>query len=103
MARTLLVFIAASLWLFSQATKAHAWRLEAGQVTTLNTASTPLFTSVTFQETFDVIPIVVALPSDQGGDPAALRIRSVTTSGFEISAVEPTGNDGPHILSLIHI
>ena len=102
MARTLLVFIAASLWLFSQATKAHAWRLEAGQVTTLNTASTPLFTSVTFQETFDVIPIVVALPSDQGGDPAALRIRSVTTSGFEISAVEPTGNDGPHISMTIH-
>ena len=96
MGRSGLTLIAVMMWPFLQATNAYAWRLEAGDVTTLSTATSPMFTSVTFQDTFDVIPVVVALPTNQGGDPATLRIRNVTTSGFEIVVVEPTGNDGPH-------
>jgi len=102
MAYPRLLYIAGFIGLCFQATSAHGWRLEAGQVTTLSTASSPIFTSVSFQETFDATPIVVALPTDQGGDPSALRIRSVTTNGFEVTAVEPTGNDGPHISMNIH-
>ncbi|MEO1015940.1 MAG: H-type lectin domain-containing protein [Pseudomonadota bacterium] len=77
--------------------EAHARRLEAGRVTTLDTFATAAFTSVTFQQPFDTIPVVVSLPTTQGGDSSALRIRNVTTTGFEIAAVEPTGNDGPHV------
>ena len=56
----------------------YAWRIEAGQVTTLDTATTPSFTNVTFQNPFDVIPIVIVLPSNEGTDPAMLRIRNVS-------------------------
>lgn len=75
---------------------AYAWRLEAGRITTNNTSTTPSFNVITFQSAFDTTPIVVALTSDEGGDPSALRIRNVTTTGFEIAALEPTGNDGAH-------
>ena len=78
-------------------TKAFARHIEANQITTLNTATTSTFTTVTFLEPFDTVPIVVSTPSDQGGDPADLRIRNVTTTGFEITVAEPPGNDGPHI------
>ena len=78
-------------------TDAFARHIEANQITTLNTATTPTFTSVTFLEPFDTVPIVVSTPSDEGGDPADLRIRNVTTTGFEITVAEPPGNDGPHI------
>lgn len=85
------------LAVFTAGAPAYAWRLEAGRVTTNDTFATATFTTVTFQTVFDVTPIVVALASDEGGDPSALRIRNVTTTGFEIAAVEPTGNDGPHV------
>ena len=80
----------------------YAWRLEAGQATTFNTFSTPSFTSVTFQQSFDAVPVVVALASNQGGDPSALRIRNITLTGFEIAALEPPGNDGPHAAMTFH-
>ena len=102
MKRSGLTLIALMMWPLLQATNAYAWRLEAGDVTTIDTAASPMFTSVAFQDTFDVIPVVVALPTDEGVEPAALRIRNVTTSGFEIVVVEPTGNDGPHEGMTIH-
>ncbi|MEP4050773.1 MAG: H-type lectin domain-containing protein [Litorimonas sp.] len=95
-------FAALILWFATQAIEAYAWRLEAGDVTTINTASTAVFTNVTFQNTFDVVPVVVVLPTDQGSDSASLRIRNVTTSGFEVVPVEATGNDGPHTNMTIH-
>ncbi|MEO1029211.1 MAG: hypothetical protein AAFX02_09180, partial [Pseudomonadota bacterium] len=76
---------------------AHAWHLEAGQASTNNTFNDPTFRQVTFQQAFDVPPIVVVLATDQGGDPSDLRIRSVTTTGFEVAPPEPTGSDGPHV------
>ena len=81
----------------SFASGADARRLEARRVTTNDTFSTPTFTAVTFLTPFDTTPVVVALATDQGGDASALRIRNVTTTGFEISPVEPPGNDGPHV------
>lgn len=49
---------------------------------------------VTFQETFGSVPMVFALPTNSNSDPATLRIRNVTTTGFEIGLTEPTGSDG---------
>lgn len=81
---------------------ASAWRLEAGTASTNDTFSNTTFTSVSFQQTFDVAPVVVALPTNQGGDSAMLRIRNVTRTGFEIAAVESPGEDGPHVTMDIH-
>lgn len=80
----------------------YAWRIEAGQVTTLDTATTPSFTNVTFQNAFDVIPIVVVLPSNEGTDPAMLRIRNVSLTGFDVTTAEPRDRDGTHPGMTIH-
>ena len=77
-------------------TEAFARHIEAGQVTTIDTNVSAVFTSVAFQEPFDVVPIVVSTPSTEGTSPADLRIRNVTTTGFEVAAIEPPGEDGPH-------
>jgi len=76
---------------------AQALRLETGRVTTSDTFSTSAFTPVTFQHSFDSVPVVISLATTAGSDPSALRIRNVTTSGFDVIAVEPPGNDGPHV------
>ena len=77
-------------------TNSYARHIEAGQVTTIDTSVSAIFTPVTFQEPFDVIPIVVSTPSTEGTEPADLRIRNVTTTGFEVAPVEPPGVDGSH-------
>ena len=74
-----------------------AGQIEAGTFDTLNTLSTPAFQSVTFSQAFAEAPLVFVLPTNQGGDPANLRIRNVTTTGFEVAVAEPPGNDGPHV------
>lgn len=94
--------IAAALFLCLFPLSSHAWHLEAGEVTLLNTFNVQEWTSVTFQSPFDVAPVVVVLPSSQGGDPSDLRLRNITTTGFEVLQVEPQGRDGPHIPMLIH-
>ena len=76
---------------------AIAYEVEFGAVTVQDTFVTPAWTSVTFAQPFSVRPVVVALPTNQGGDPATIRIRNVSTAGFEILQVEPSGNDGPHV------
>jgi len=82
------------LWLSGQAQHAYAWRMESGVFTTNDTSVSTTFTSVTFQETFDVVPVVVVLASDQGAEPAMLRIKNVTVNGFLVAAFEPTNSDG---------
>lgn len=50
-----------------------------------------------FQGAFSDVPIVVVLPSSEGSDPAAVRLRGISASGFEAKVVEPAGNDGTHV------
>ncbi|MBT8423279.1 MAG: hypothetical protein KJP03_09195 [Gammaproteobacteria bacterium] len=71
--------------------------MEMGSVTVQDTFVTPTWTSVAFLEPFGTRPVVMALPTTDGGDPATLRIRNVTTTGFQILQVEPNANDGPHV------
>jgi len=54
------------------------------------------FTSVSFRQTYSTIPLVFVLPTTDGGDPCDIRIRNVTTAGFELSQVEPPPKDGAH-------
>ena len=75
----------------------HAFEMEMAPVALNDTFSVPAWTTVTFLEPFDARPLVFILPTDQGSDPATIRIRNVTTTGFEALQVEPSGNDGPHV------
>ncbi|MEM7304115.1 MAG: H-type lectin domain-containing protein [Pseudomonadota bacterium] len=75
----------------------YAWRLEAGRAVTSNTLSNPSFRTVTFDQTFDTVPIVIVLPTDQGGNASTLRIRNITTSGFDVAPLEPPSFDGLHL------
>ncbi|GAB5458461.1 MAG: hypothetical protein Hens3KO_14910 [Henriciella sp.] len=75
---------------------AEAWRFESGRTVLNNTATTPTHTSVTFQTPFDSIPVVVALPTNDGTDPSDLRISNISLTGFDVMQVEPEGNDGTH-------
>ncbi|MBT8098098.1 MAG: H-type lectin domain-containing protein, partial [Gammaproteobacteria bacterium] len=74
-----------------------AFEMEMGSVTVQDTFVTPAWTSVTFQQPFATTPLVFALPTNQGSDPATLRIRNVSTVGFEVLATEPSANDGLHV------
>ena len=86
-----------ALLLAAVGTNSAAFEMEMGAVTLQDTFTTPAWTTVVFQQAFAVTPLVFALPTDQGSDPSTIRIRSVTTTGFEILQVEPPANDGPHV------
>jgi uncharacterized protein (TIGR03382 family) len=76
---------------------AQAVRIEAGTIdlpATTNGQTT--FFSFNFQQIFDQPPIIVALPTNDGSAPTALRIKNVTTTGFEVAQIEPSGEDGQH-------
>ena len=94
-------FLFVFLLLFSDAL---AWKMESGTVTLPNLydESSPHFTHVNFRQVYDVPPLVFAVATTRGSDPCSLRIKNVTTTGFDISQVEPPPEDGPHIDMTIH-
>jgi len=52
--------------------------------------------TIEFGAPFSTLPVVVVTPGPStGGEPFTIRIRNVTTSGFEAQTVEPTGPHGP--------
>ena len=75
---------------------ALAWQLEMAPVTVNDTAAVPAWTQVNFLEPFETTPLVFVLPTSDGDDPASLRIRNVTTGGFEVAQHEGSSTDGPH-------
>lgn len=85
------------LLLLVLSTRVAAFEMEMGAVTVGDTFTVPTWTTVTFLQAFDTTPLVFALPTTDGGDPSTLRIRNVTTTGFEVVQVEPNANDGPHV------
>ena len=95
------------LWIvFLQAPYVLAWNFEADSTSTTNTFNNPaLFTSETFRQTFDEVPLVFILANQQGGDPSTILIQNISTTGFVYAQVEPddngagggSGNDGPHV------
>jgi len=66
-----------------------AMQVQAGRVTLNDTSEDPTFNEVCFDQAFSSVPMVFALNNDQEHDPAGIRIRNVTASGFEIAQVEP--------------
>jgi len=45
---------------------------------------------------FEEPPVVIILPTTDGPNPATIRVRDVTTTGFAAWLTEPPGEDGPH-------
>ena len=71
--------------------------MEAGNVALETTsAGQTTFQQVTFQQAYDVVPIVVTVASNEGSEAYSVRIRNITRTGFEIAQVEPAKFDGPH-------
>ena len=77
---------------FVAPTAGSDFKIEAGEVT-LATPGT--FETVNFRQTYNAPPAVFVLPDTANPDPTAARIRNVTTTGFEMAAVEsPTPIQG---------
>ena len=76
---------------------------ETGQTSLNNTSSDTSWVSVAFNNAYAQPPRVFAMANTDDGnaDPFALRIRNVTTTGFEVAQFEPPGEDGGHPSSTI--
>ena len=56
---------------------------------------------ISFGTTFSSVPIVITTPGPSaGGQPFTIRIRNVTTTGFEAMTAEPEGTSGPTHLAV---
>ncbi|APD92725.1 agglutinin biogenesis protein MshQ [Alteromonas mediterranea] len=62
-----------------------------------NTYNKAEWTTISFSQVYDEPPAVFMLSTNQGGNPAIVKIRNVTRTGFEALPLEPSGEDGPHI------
>jgi len=52
--------------------------------------------SVTFSGSFSEAPVVVVMPTTDGGNPCTIYIKDVTATGFEAAPAEPYNKDGAH-------
>lgn len=77
-------------------------RMEGRFIQLQNTYTTPVWTQINFQQAYNAPPAVFMLSTNQGGNPAIIRIRNVTNTGFEALPLEPSGEDGEHITMGAH-
>ncbi|MDP7040781.1 MAG: hypothetical protein QGI45_16625, partial [Myxococcota bacterium] len=99
-------FAALMLAIFLYVGPSHAWKMEAGEVYVYSTYSNPtnpteksfLWGSVG-GDAFDATPLVFILPSNNGGNPAAIRFDDgqISTTSFKAMVVEPETEDGEHL------
>ncbi|APD84830.1 agglutinin biogenesis protein MshQ [Alteromonas sp. Mex14] len=62
-----------------------------------NTYNKAEWTTISFSQVYDEPPAVFMLSTNQGSNPAIVKIRNVTRTGFEALPLEPSGEDGPHV------
>ncbi|GLS24629.1 H-type lectin domain-containing protein [Marinibactrum halimedae] len=69
--------------------------LKVDRVTVNSTIGAPLPTwiPVTFVTPYDSVPVVVVLTNSENEDAATVRIRNVSTTGFEMALIEVPGSD----------
>ena len=70
------------------------WEVATATVNAQNTGGTLGFTAVSFPRPFAATPLVFALPTTEGTAPASLRLRNISTNGFEISQMQPQNEAG---------
>lgn len=78
------------------------WKLEVASATLPDTVVDPSFKTVNFRQTYSSAPIVIVLATNETSDPAAVRIRNVTATGFEAVQVEPANADGTQGAMTLH-
>lgn len=89
----LLIFTLVSLCILLE--KTYAVDLKVNTVTVnSSTGTSGGWVSVTFPSSFSTVPVVVLSPTSENAEPASVRIRNVTTEGFEALVVESAGTDG---------
>ena len=80
-----------------------AGRIEAGTFTAHQTFNPNIgLERISFQQTSDTVPIVVALADSVGGNSASIRITNVTTTGFDELILETDNFDGGHLAQRVH-
>jgi len=70
---------------------------EGAEITLNTTTQKPHWTHIDFQKAFSSVPIVFVLPESRGSHPATVRLKDITTTGFDAVFSEPQGEDGPHL------
>ena len=80
-----------------------SWKLESDIVSLpAVSAGSTAFQSVLFRQIYEQPPLVFVLPDFSNPQPGAVRIRNVTTTGFEVVQVEPPPEDGDQPASTVH-
>jgi RHS repeat-associated protein len=79
-----------------------SWGMEAARVTLPATTADPSFKSISFRRSYSTVPVVVVLATNETAEPATIRIRNVTTTGFQAVQVEPATNDGVQGAMTLH-
>jgi hypothetical protein len=69
------------------------FKLEANRIV-LPATTGIVFNTVSFQQTYSETPLIFVMNTNDNSDPADIRIRNVSTTGFEIAQIEPDGSDG---------
>ncbi|MEM7540267.1 MAG: LamG domain-containing protein [Pseudomonadota bacterium] len=90
------------LLLLAASSSAFAFKMEAGAFRINATFGAVGFTNQLFQQNYDTPPIVIILATSAGGQPASVRLRNVTTTGFEAIMIEPINLDGGHVDMDVH-
>ncbi|MEL0633081.1 H-type lectin domain-containing protein [Pseudoalteromonas carrageenovora] len=92
----LLIFVLSCLLLCNYA-YAVPPKIEGRYIELQDTYTSPIWTKINFQQQYITPPAVFMLSTNQGGNPAIIRIRNITTTGFEALPLEPSGEDGGHV------
>lgn len=87
---------AATLTITDNDSPAASWAMAAGTVTLPATTDGSLFQTIAFEQAFNEVPLVFAMPGSEGTDPASIRIQNITISGFDAAQVESPNADGDH-------
>ena len=78
--------------LFIQALAVQAVpQIEGRFIELQNTYNKAEWTTISFSQVYDEPPAVFMLSTNQGGNPAIVKIRNVTRTGFEALPLEPSG------------
>ncbi|MBQ4832661.1 agglutinin biogenesis protein MshQ [Pseudoalteromonas sp. MMG010] len=77
-------------------------KIEGRYIELQDTYTSPIWTKINFQQQYITPPAVFMLSTNQGGNPAIVKVRNVTTTSFEALPLEPSGEDGAHITMGAH-
>ena len=76
---------------------------EGGAMVIKNTySSDKTWSDIVFNQPFQTVPEVFIVLEKAGSDPANVRVKDITTTGFKAAILEPQGEDGPHVAQTVN-